>query len=227
MNGPRTFVLIITIALAAEALAPLKGQAVESGKAAPGLMTRNPRYQLRPSDVVEIGFAPAGEFNQTVTIQPDGYVSLREVGDLFVQGKTVPELSAAVKQAYAGILHNAVITVTLREFVRPHFTADGQVSKPGRYELRSDTTVSEALAIAGGFTDKAKQRQVLIFRRVSDDWVEVKQLDIKALYQGHLREDVHLRPGDLVFVPRSRLASLKPFLPVWSLGTYLGVNPQF
>jgi polysaccharide export outer membrane protein len=184
------------------------------------LQTRNPRYQVRPADVLDILFAPTTEFNQSVAVQPDGYITLREAKDIYVQGKTIPELTEAIGVAYANILRNPTITVVLKEFEKPHFIVGGKVEKPGKYELRADTTVSEAVAIAGSFTEKAKHSQVLLFRRTSDDWMEVRKVDLKAIFRGEISEDIHLRPGDMIYVPQNRVSKIKPFIPVWALSTY-------
>jgi polysaccharide biosynthesis/export protein len=199
--------------------APRDDGAIES---APQFQSRNPRYEVRPGDTIELVFFPTTEFNQTLVIHPDGFVTLREIGDLNVQGKTIPELKEAITAAYGQILNNPVLTVILKDFETPHFTVGGQVGRPGKYDLRADTTVTEAVAIAGGFTEKAKHSQVLLFRRVSDEWVETKELDLKAVLNGRWKEDIHLRPGDMLFVPQSRMSKIRPFIPVWNLGTYIG-----
>ncbi len=188
---------------------------------APKFPDRHPRYEIEPGDALELTFSPSVEYNQTVTVQPDGYITLREIGDLYVRGKTVPDLRDAITSAYSKILHDPEITILLKDFDKPHFTATGQVGRPGRYDLRADTTVTEALAMAGGLTEKAKDSQVVLFRRVSDDWVETKLVDVKAVYKGRIAEDIHVRPGDLLFVPQNRFSKIKPFLPVWALSTYL------
>jgi polysaccharide biosynthesis/export protein len=184
---------------------------------------RNPRYGLRPGDTFELSFSRLPEFNQTVPVQPDGFVTLREAGDLYVQGKTVSEVQQAVLLAYGKILHDPQITILLKDFEKPHFTVGGQVGKPGKYELRDDTTISEGIANAGGFTDRSKHSQILLFRRVSDDWVEVKKVDLKGIEKGNTLEDVHLRAGDMIVVPQNKISKIKPYLPVWALSTYL--NP--
>ena len=116
---------------------------------------RDPRYRVRKSDVIEVKFKFSPEFDQTLTVQPDGFVTLDEVGDLEVEDKTLPELREAIQLAYRGILHDPVITVSLKDFDKPFFIAAGQVGHPGKYELRSDTTLVEALAIAGDTTTAA------------------------------------------------------------------------
>src|SRR5579863_4603178 len=110
---------------------------------------RRPLYRLRPSDVVEVSFTVAPEFNQTLTVQPDGYVMLKDAGPVEAEGLTVPEFSQAIQQAYHGYLHDPEAAVALKDFERPYFVVGGQVGKPGKYELRSDTTVAEAVQIAG------------------------------------------------------------------------------
>ena len=188
----------------------------------PSLARRNPRYQLCRGDVLELDFPFSPEFNQTPTIQPDGYITLRGVGDLYVQGQTVPELTQALRTAYGKILRDPVITVALKDFDKPYFIVSGQVGHPGKFELRGETTVTQALAIAGGFNDNAKHSQVLLFRQASNDWVEVKKLDIKQMFRAqNLSEDLHLQPGDMLFVPRSAVSKIKPWIPYPSLGMYL------
>ena len=74
----------------------------------PTLQERNPRYHLRRGDSFDLDFGLTPEFNQTVAVQPDGYVALKGVGSLYVEGKTVPELTESLKTAYAKILHDPV-----------------------------------------------------------------------------------------------------------------------
>src|SRR5581483_2485624 len=188
----------------------------------PQLQRRNPRYQLCKGDVFDLSFSYSPEFNQPgVTVQPDGYVSLLEVGDLHVEGKTVPELTDMIEKAYSKILHNPVATIVLKDVEKAYFIVGGQVGKPGKYDLRGDTTVTQAVAIAGGFTDKSKHSQVLLFREVSNDWVEVKKIDVKRILQAkNIQEDIHLRPGDMVFVPQNAYSKIQPYIPKPNVGIY-------
>lgn len=188
---------------------------------------RRPLYRLHPSDVVEVTFTVAPEFNQTLTVQPDGYVMLKDVGPVDAEGLTMPEFAAAVEKAYRGCLHDPEAAVVLKDFERPYFVVGGQVGKPGKYELRSDTTVAEAVQIAGGFTSEAKHSQVVVFRRVNDDLMETRVLDMKKmLKQISLKEDAHLRPGDLVFVPQNTISKIARFMSRPSVSMYMN-SSQF
>jgi len=196
-------------------------EAASSAAAAsqPSFQPRYPRYKLRPGDAFDISFELSPEFNQTVTVQPDGYVTLRGMGDVHVAEQTVPQLTATLRIAYSKILNDPLISIVLKDFEKPYFIADGQIGHPGKYEMRGATTLTEAIAIAGGFTDNAKHSQVLLFRRVNDDWVSAKIINVKKMEgKGDLHEDPALHPGDMLFVPKNRLSKIKPFLPSQSMG---------
>jgi hypothetical protein len=117
---------------------------------------RHPRYRVRSGDEFEIAFTFTPEFNQAVTIQPDGYITLREIGDIYVQGQTVPELIKTIRTAYEEILRDPAVSITLTNVEMPYFIAAGWLRSPGKYDLRGRTTVAEAVNIAGGFTDESK-----------------------------------------------------------------------
>jgi polysaccharide export outer membrane protein len=165
------------------------------------------------------------DFNQTVSVNPDGFITLAGLGDLRVAGKTVPEVRELLKTAYARILHDPVVNIVLKDFQKPYFIASGQIGHPGKYDLLGDTTLTQAIAIAGGFNESSKHSQVLLFRRVSNDWVEVKVVDVKKMFQAaNLTEDLHLQPGDMFFVPQNRISKIKKWIPYTSVSA--GVYPN-
>jgi len=183
---------------------------------------RRPLYRLNHSDVVALSFTLSPEFDQTLTIQPDGYVALKDAGLVLAQGLTLEEFRLAVGQAYTGYLHDPQVAVALKEFEHPYFVAGGEVGRPGKYELRGATTVIEAVEIAGGFTHQAKHSQVLLFRQVSDDLVEAHVFNLKKmLKERNLGEVSRLRPGDLVFVPQNSISKIERFLSKPSVGMYV------
>src|SRR5260370_37732189 len=107
----------------------------------------------------------------------------------------------------------------MKDFEKPYFTAGGEFGKPGKYELRGDTTVAEAVAIAGGFTEKAKHSEVLVFRRGPGGWVAAKRLDVKQMMvKGDPGEYVHLRLSDFIYVPKNKFYQIKCFILVPGTG---------
>lgn len=191
----------------------------ESEADRPKLQKREWRYRLRPGDLLDLTFPLTPEFDQKATVQPDGYITLRGVGDVRAKGQTVPELTQALQTAYTKILHDPIISVDLKEFEKPYFIVGGEVGHPGKFDLRSDTTASAAIAIAGSFKETAKHSQVLLVRRVSDHWAEVKVLNLKKMLQAKdFREDPYLQPGDILLVPKNALSKVKPFIPIPGVG---------
>ena len=187
---------------------------------------RRPFYRLQYSDTVEVNFPFAPEFNQTLAVQPDGFVALRGTSAVFASGKTLAELQEEIDVAYSEILRNPEVTVTLKEFDKPYFIVSGEVIRPGKYELRSNTTVIEAVAIAGGFTGQARHSEVVLFRPQADDKAEARTLDIKKLLKTReLSEDLRLRAGDIVFVPQSTISKVRKYLPLPTTGVYLNPTP--
>jgi protein involved in polysaccharide export with SLBB domain len=176
-------------------------------------MERNPRYRVCRDDVLLLSFPLSPELNQKVMVQPDGFISLQSAGSIHVEGLSVPEVIEAVKKAYAGTLHEPIVDIDLADFQKPFFTVTGQVGKPGQYDLRYDTTVTQAIAIAGGFASTSKD-QVFLFRAVSSNWAEVRQLKLKNIMNGKsFTEDVHLRPGDMIVVPENKITKFRKYVP--------------
>src|SRR5580658_3401130 len=81
----------------------------------PVLQHRNPRYRIMRSDVLYLSFPLATEFNQSDTVQPDGYINAEGLGGVYVLGLTVPEVAEVLKQAYSKILHDPIIDVDLTD----------------------------------------------------------------------------------------------------------------
>ena len=76
--------------------------------------------------------------------------------------------------------------------------------------------------MAGGFQDTAKHSQVLLFRKVNDQWTEAKLFNIKKMEKsGNLKEDPTLHPGDMLFVPKNAFSKFKQFIPSGNVGTYV------
>ena len=188
---------------------------------------RHPLYRLNCSDVVAITFTLSPEFDQTLRVQPDGYVSLKDAGQVFARGLTLDEFKAAIEKAYTGYLHDPQIAVSLQDFEHPYFVAGGEVGHPGKYELRSETSIIEAVQIAGGFTHEAKHSQVVLFRHVNGGLIEARVFNLKAmLKEKSLAEVPNLRPGDMVFVPQNYISKMDRFLTKPSLSMYVS-STQF
>lgn len=180
---------------------------------------RNPRYRLQPLDVLEIQYRYTPEYNQTISIQPDGYSELLLVGDLKLEGLTLDEARTAILQKAAARLRDPEVNLILKEYEKPYIVIGGEVTSPGRFEMRGHITAIEAVAMAGGFKNSAKHSQVILFRRVSPDLAKTQVLDMKEMMK-HPDEDVVLRPGDMLLVPQNEVSKIERFVKWGSMGVY-------
>jgi polysaccharide export outer membrane protein len=121
-----------------------------------GTFSSQARYLLQPGDVLDIQYRYTPEFNQTVTVQPDGYVSLQIGGDLRVAGHDLDQVRTAILRKASARLESPELTVILKEFQKPYIVVAGEVVQPGKFEMREKLTAIQAVLLAGGFKDSAK-----------------------------------------------------------------------
>jgi polysaccharide biosynthesis/export protein len=180
------------------------------------------RYRLQPGDVLEVQFRYSPEFNQTVTVQPDGYVSLEIGGDLKVAGMTVEQTRMAILRRASTRLQDPVATVILKEFQRPYFVVAGEVAQPGKIEMRERVTAIQAIMLAGGLKESAKASQVVVFRKINSDTAQVKLLNLKNIRRtSDLENDLTLQAGDMVFVPRDKITKIERFMRLASVAAFI------
>ncbi|PYS81349.1 MAG: Soluble ligand binding domain-containing protein [Acidobacteria bacterium] len=181
------------------------------------------RYRLQPGDVLEVQFRYSPEFNQTVTVQPDGYVSLEIGGDIKVAGMTVEQTRLAILKKANVRLQDPVATVILKEFQKPYFVVAGEVAAPGKIEMRERVTAIQAIMLAGGLKEGAKASQVVVFRNLpSSDLAEVKVLNLKSIRRtSDLENDLTLQPGDIIFVPRDKITKIERFMRLASVAAFI------
>jgi len=183
------------------------------------------RYRLQPGDVLDIQYRYTPEFNQTVTVQPDGYVSLVIGGDVKVAGLSVEQARQTILRRASTRLREPVATIILKEFQKPYFVVAGEVTTPGRIEMRERVTALQAIMLAGGMKESARSSQVVVFRKINSDMAEVKLLNLKNIRRtSDLENDLTLQPGDMVFVPRDKISKIERFMRLASVAAFI---PRF
>lgn len=214
----KSLFLLIAICLLTSASAAIAQQ-----QRAPRLTTvTEERYRLQPGDVLEVQFRYSPEFNQTVTVQPDGYISLEIGGDLKVAGLTVEQTREAILKRASARLQDPVATIVLKEFQKPYFVVSGEVNTPGKIEMRERVTALQAIMLAGGMKEGANSGQVVVFRRINSDTAEVKLLNLKSIRRtADLENDLTLQAGDMVFVPRDKISKIERFMRLASVAAFI------
>jgi polysaccharide export outer membrane protein len=214
----KSLFLLIAICFLASAMTAFAQQ-----QRAPRLTTvTEERYRLTPGDVLEVQFRYSPEFNQTVTVQPDGYISLEIGGDLKVAGLTVEQTREAILRKAGTRLQDPVATIVLKEFQKPYFVIAGEVALPGKIEMRERVTALQAIMLAGGMKEAARSSQVVVFRRINSDTAEVKLLNLKDIRRtADLENDLTLQPGDMVYVPRDKISKVERFMKLASVAAFM------
>lgn len=188
------------------------------------LQTRDSAYRIQPGDAIEVQYRYTPEFNAKAIVQPDGQISLPITGAARVSGLTIAEVRTLITNRAAERLRDPEVVVLLTDFVKPAFTVAGEVAKPGRYDLRGGLSVVDALAISGGFKDSSKHSQVILVRRVNDEFADVRVLDIKHIMRtDRIREDLPVQNGDLLIVPQNFVSKLERFVRWGTLYAGLGL----
>lgn len=192
----------------------------------PGFATRDPRYKLKATDVLDIQYRYTPEFNQTISVQPDGFISLSIVGDVRVGGLTVNEARTAVLTKAKERLTDPEVAIALKEFEKPYFVVGGEVGAPGRYEMRGKVHAIQAIAMAGGFRGPtAKHSQVLLLRPTeNDDLAETRLLNLKDLKKLE-EQNIELQPGDTLLVPQNRISKVERIIRWVNVGVFWNPLP--
>ena len=230
----KRFLLVMLLASATALMLMVAGPASpapveqEPGASADASCAKDPAdaaaYTLQVGDVLGIDFRFTPEFNASPAIRPDGHVAMSGVGDVAAADRTVRQLTCALEDAYRAFLRDPVISVSVQNFENPSFIVSGDVERHGKYDLRSQTTVTEAIAIAGGFRRSARQSGVYLFRRGAGGEMAAHVVDVKGMLEkGQLARDVALQKDDMLFVPQSGFSRIERFIPIPGIGWFLSV----
>jgi polysaccharide export outer membrane protein len=189
----------------------------------PHLVVRT-RYTIQSGDKFEVAYRYTPELNQTVTVEPDGFINLDPTGELKVSGLTLVQATDLIAQSASKRLHDPKIVLTLKEFHKPYYIVAGEVKRPGRYDMDESTTALQAILNAGGMDAAAQSSQVIVFRRLNAEDDEVHVLDLHRVKKVQdLEHDLMLEPGDMILVPKDRIAKMDRVIRATNIGLYL--NP--
>jgi polysaccharide export outer membrane protein len=164
------------------------------------------RQILRAGNQISIEYTLTPDFNETVTIQPDGYITLKVGDDVQIAGKTIEEAKALIEQSAKARLTDPIVVINLIDYQKPYYVVAGEALAPAKYELRENLTVLQAVMIAGGIKQTGKEKQVILIRAIGTDHQAVHLLDLKKVQTSAIfSHDMALNPGDIIFIPRNKI----------------------
>lgn len=168
-----------------------------------------PPYRLSPGDKIRVFYQRTPELNETAVVGPDGTVGLRPAGRVPALGRTLAEMDIAIARAATRMLATPVVDVVLDDAAGAVVYVGGSVREAGVYPLTGRVGVLEAIVRAKGFDPEARMTEVVLIRRNAQNRPMLRTIDVRNfLSAAVLDDDVPLVAGDIVFVPRSRIAEL-------------------
>jgi polysaccharide export outer membrane protein len=157
-------------------------------------------YRIGREDVLEVVVWHEPELSRTMPVRPDGKIALPLAGEVEAAGLTPTELRDKLKDALTPYVKDVSVAVLVREINGPRFFVLGEVTRPGGFPLRTATTVTQALALAGGPGEFAGDRVVWL-RQKEDGAQDRVRLSYKELVSGEAEGALWLAPGDVLYVP--------------------------
>ena len=157
---------------------------------------------IGPGDILGVNVWKEPEVSKAVPVRSDGKISLPLAGELQASGTTPKELEQAISGRLQSYISEPEVTVIVQEIRSQKFNILGQVSKPGTYILTDSTSILDAIAMAGGFRDFARQKSIYVLRARADGTQERLPFNYKHVIKGGSQaQNIKLEPHDTIVVP--------------------------
>jgi polysaccharide export outer membrane protein len=165
------------------------------------IMPDSPPYVIGPEDVLHINVWKEEALSRTVPVRMDGKISLPLIDEVQAAGLTPMQLKEVLTQKLKKFIDDPHVFVIVTEANSAKVYISGQVRNPGVYKLRAETSLPQIISMAGGFTDWADQKKILIIRKENG-----KERRITVNYKKFIKGDSPgsssiIRPGDTIVVP--------------------------
>jgi polysaccharide export outer membrane protein len=165
-------------------------------------LAHNDTYVIGVDDVLAINVWKEPDVSRTVPVRSDGKISLPLAGEVQASGETPLQLEKLLATKLQSFISEPEVTVIVSEVKSQKFNVLGMVSKPGSYPLTNSATVLDAIALAGGFRDFAKQKSIYILRQNPDGSQSRLPFNYKEVIKGKdSAQNIRLQPRDTIVVP--------------------------
>ncbi|UCG07848.1 MAG: polysaccharide biosynthesis/export family protein [Desulfobacterales bacterium] len=176
-------------------------------------------YSIQPGDQLDIKFFYNPELNETVTVRPDGMITLQLIDDVKVAGLSPSELDALLTKEYSKDLRKPVLSVIVRTFTAQRVFVGGEVVQPGLVQLAPGMHPVQAVFQAGGFRETAKPEAAIVIRKGEGNKPIPVLLDLNdAMYGVGQGASFELQPDDIVYIPKSTIAKVNKWVDEYIQG---------
>jgi polysaccharide export outer membrane protein len=170
-------------------------------KSQPEVVADSDQYMIGPEDVLYIHVWKENDLSRTVPVRADGKISIPLINEIQASGLTPLQLKVVLTDKLKEFIENPTVSVTVMEANSCKVYVSGQVRSPGIYRLRSETTLIQIIPMAGGFTDWANQKKILIIRKENGKEKRITVNYKKILDGSDPGSNIFLKPGDTIIVP--------------------------
>lgn len=157
-------------------------------------------YTIGPSDVLVITVWKEESLSGSVTVRPDGFITLPLVNEIQAVGMTPARLRELLETKYSEFVTAPSVTVRVEKIASSELFLLGEIAKPGVYPAVGNDTIVQVLTRAGGLTMFSDRQNIKVVRRSGEKVTEFT-VDYDAILKGDLKQDILLRPGDRIIVP--------------------------
>lgn len=169
---------------------------------APSNTQHNGTYIIGNDDVLSINVWNEKDISKSVPVRSDGNISLPLVGEIHAAGRTPFELEQEITAKLRNFITAPTVAVMVEKINSKKFNILGEVVRPGSYSTALASTVVDAIALAGGFRDFAKKKDIYILRRNADGKQARIHFNYKEFIAGkNVSQNINLEPNDTIIVP--------------------------
>ena len=171
-------------------------------KAAAPPTTSSDEFVIGPGDVLAINVWKETEISKVIPVRSDGRISLPLIGEMQASGLTPKQLETEITKRLKDYVADPSVTVVVQEIKSQKINVLGMVVRPGSYAVTNALTVLDAIALAGGFRDFAKQKSIYVLRQSANGTQSRLSFNYKEVIKGvNPAQNVKLQPQDTVVVP--------------------------
>lgn len=159
-------------------------------------------FVIGNDDVLAINVWKEPDISRSIPVRSDGRISLPLVGEVQATGRTPLKLEQDIAARLKNYIGEPEVTVIVQQINSQKFNILGLVNRPGSYVINNSATVLDAIAIAGGFRDFAKQKSIYVLRQNADGSQTRLPFNYKEVVKGqNPAQNIKLQPRDTIVVP--------------------------
>ncbi len=174
--------------------------AVNASSLGEGLSQADSEYRIGPEDLLRVSVWENKELTLDLVVRPDGKISMPLIQDVAAEGQTTMELATTIHDKLLAFIKDPVVSVIVLQVNAPKYFVIGSVTRPGTYPLRSETSILQALSLAGGFTQFASPRRIKLIRNTGGKQ-EVRKIKYYDVIDAGGEGNYLLKSGDTIVVP--------------------------